>query len=135
MKEAELRAKVLKKMDDKFHVYVAQVGCWCPWNPNPDDIDVQEYAEDHLNTLVKNYKDNQDKKDEFFQMRKRELQAFGSKGDGASGSGEGSGEGSVPLVAEVSDAIQETTLSAGSNVMEATKTMFTEESPLTNSRV
>lgn len=74
LREAEVRAQVLKRLDDKFHVYVAQVGCWCPWSPNPDDISEQEYAETHLNTLMKNYKENQTKKDIFFEERKRELQ-------------------------------------------------------------
>lgn len=74
MREAEIRSQVLKKIDDKFNVYVAQVGCWCPWSPNPEDIEDQEYAETQLNTLMKQYKDNQDKKDVFFQERKRELQ-------------------------------------------------------------
>jgi hypothetical protein len=61
-------------MDDKFNVYVAQVGCWCHWSPSPEDIENQEYAESHLNTMMKQYKDNQDKKDAFYQERKRELQ-------------------------------------------------------------
>lgn len=74
LREAEIRAQVLKKMDDKFNVYVAQVGCWCPWSPSPEDIENQEYAETHLNTMMKQYKDNQDKKDIFYQERKRELQ-------------------------------------------------------------
>ena len=74
LKSAEIRAQVLKRIDDKFHVYVAQVGCWCPWSPNPDDVVEQEYAETQLNTLMKNYKENQDKKDMFFEERKRELQ-------------------------------------------------------------
>lgn len=73
MKEADIRAQVLKKIDDKFHVYVAEVGCWCPWSPNPDDIQNQEYAETHLNTLMKHYKTNQDKRDVFYQERKKEL--------------------------------------------------------------
>jgi hypothetical protein len=74
IREAEIRSQVLKKIDDKFNVYVAQVGCWCPWSPNPEDIEDQEYAETQLNTLMKQYKDNQDKKDVFFQERKREMQ-------------------------------------------------------------
>jgi len=74
LREAEIRAQVLKKMDDKFNVYVAQVGCWCPWSPSPEDIEHQEFAETHLNTMMKQYKDNQDKKDAFYQERKRELQ-------------------------------------------------------------
>lgn len=74
LKEAEIRAQVLKKIDDKFHVYVAEVGCWCPWSPNPDDIQNQEYAESHLNTLMKHYKNNQEKRDYFYQERKKEMQ-------------------------------------------------------------
>lgn len=74
LREAEIRSQVLKKLDDKFNVYVAQVGCWCPWSPNPEDIEQQEYAETQLNTMMKHYKDNQDKKDVFYQERKRDLQ-------------------------------------------------------------
>lgn len=79
IREAEIRAQVLKKLDDKFHVYVAQVGCWCPWSPNPDDIANQEYAETQLNTMMKNYKDNQETKDVFYQERKREMQFANTK--------------------------------------------------------
>lgn len=79
LKEAEVRAQVLKRIDDKFNVYVAEVGCWCPWSPNPDEIQDQEYAESHLNTLMKNYKENQDKRDYFYQERKRELQFANTK--------------------------------------------------------
>lgn len=81
LKEAEIRAQVLKRLDNKFHVYVAEVGCWCPWSPNPDDIGEQEYAESHLNTLMKNYKDNQNKKDVFFEERKKELQFTKTKNE------------------------------------------------------
>jgi hypothetical protein len=79
LKEAEVRAQVLKRMDDRFHVYVAEVGCWCPWSPNPDDIQNQEYAETELNTLMKGYKENQTKKDEFYHKRKDELAALKRK--------------------------------------------------------
>ena len=78
-REAEIRAQVLKKIDSKFNVYVAQVGCWCPWSPNPDEIDCQEYAETHLNSLMKNYKENQDKKDIFYEERKNELRVLKMK--------------------------------------------------------
>lgn len=74
LREAEIRAQVLKKIDDKFNVYVAQVGCWCPWSPNPDQIENQEYAETHLNSLMKNYKENQEKRDYFYHERKKDLQ-------------------------------------------------------------
>jgi hypothetical protein len=61
-REAEIRAKVLQKRDPKFHVYVGQVGYWLPWDPNPDEIEDQEYndagPEANLNRLAKQYKQN-----------------------------------------------------------------------------
>lgn len=61
-REAEIRARVLQKRDPKFHVYVGQVGYWLPWDPNPDEIEDQEYndagPEANLNRLAKQYKQN-----------------------------------------------------------------------------
>lgn len=70
--EAQNRASFLKKHDGKFNIYVAEVGCWCPWSPNPLEIQNQEYAETELNTLVKKYKENQLKQAEF-QKERQEL--------------------------------------------------------------
>jgi hypothetical protein len=81
MREAQIRAEVLKKLDGKFHVYVAEMGVWCPWSPNPDEIQNQEYNETQLNTLMKHYKENQTKKDVFYQERKNELQFMKVKKD------------------------------------------------------
>lgn len=72
MKEAQVRADVLKRMGDKFDIFVAQVGCWCPWSPNPESLSDQEYAETQLNTLMKKYKENMTLRDELFQQRKDE---------------------------------------------------------------
>jgi hypothetical protein len=73
IKEATMRADQLKRMDANFHVFVAEVGCWCPWSPNPDDIADQEFAETQLNTLMKKYKEGQEIKDELYRLRKDEL--------------------------------------------------------------
>lgn len=70
--EASHRAKSLQKLDPSFNVFVGQVGFWLPWDPSPTDITKQEYAEDQLNTLMKSYRDNESKKDEFFETQKRE---------------------------------------------------------------
>ena len=70
--EATNRAQVLKKSGDKFDIFVAQVGCWCPWSPNPSDLENQEYAETQLNTLMKGYHENNQKKDEYYEMRKKD---------------------------------------------------------------
>jgi Family of unknown function (DUF5832) len=70
--EASHRAKSLQKLDPSFNVFVGQMGFWLPWDPAASDISKQEYAEDQLNTLMKSYRDNESKKDEFFESQKRE---------------------------------------------------------------
>ena len=70
-KEADIRAQVLKRSGDKFNIYVAQVGCWCPWSPNPDDIANQEYSQSSLNTLMKQYNENVANKDNMYEIRKQ----------------------------------------------------------------
>ena len=70
-KEAEVRAKVLQKRDRSFNVYVGQVGYWLPWDPEPSNIADQEYAERELNELMKKYKENESKKDEYYEEMKR----------------------------------------------------------------
>ena len=76
-REAEVRAKVLQRMDKSFHVYVGQVGYWLPWDPDPDNIVNQEYGEKELNNLVKSYKDNESERDIYYQeqlnKRKEEI--------------------------------------------------------------
>jgi hypothetical protein len=70
--DAKIRAEVLKRMGDKFDIFVGQVGCWCPWSPNPEDLQDQEYAETELNTLMKKYKENMTLRDVEFEERKTE---------------------------------------------------------------
>jgi hypothetical protein len=70
--EAENRAKILQKTDRSFHVFVGQVGFWLPWDPNADKIGNEEYGEDQLNTLMKEYRANEVRKDMFYEERKRE---------------------------------------------------------------
>lgn len=72
LKEAQNRADFLKKGGDKFDIFVGQVGCWCPWSPNPHDMDDVQYAEAQLNTLMARYKENMAQKDAFFEQRKNE---------------------------------------------------------------
>lgn len=74
VREAEVRAEVLKRMDDNKHnIYIAQVGCWCPWSANPDEIQNGEYSETELNTLMKEYKKNCENKEIFYNERKKDL--------------------------------------------------------------
>jgi len=71
IEEAKKRSEFVKKFDSKFDIYICQVGCWIPWSPNPNDLAEQEYSETQLNTLMKQYKQNIDDKDEMFETRKR----------------------------------------------------------------
>ena len=73
IEEAKNRSEFIKKLDNKFNIYIAQVGCWCPWSPNPDCLENQEYAETQLNTLMKEYKKNMNDKDVVFENRKTNL--------------------------------------------------------------
>ena len=68
--EAIHRCKTLQKIDPSFNVYVGQVGFWLPWDPEPHDINDQEYADDQLNTLMKKYKENEKTRDELYQEHK-----------------------------------------------------------------
>ena len=72
VEEAKSRSEFLKKIDNKFDIFIGEVGCWCPWSPNPNDLQDQEYAETQLNTLMKKYKENMDSKDAVFEQRKQE---------------------------------------------------------------
>lgn len=57
LQEARFRAEELHKRDPHHNAYVCAVGSWCPWSPNPDDLNDSEYAETELNTLMKAYKE------------------------------------------------------------------------------
>lgn len=71
-REAEIRAKVLQRMDQTFDVFVGQVGYWLPWDPESSKVENQEYLNDNLNNLVKEYKSNEIKKDIFYQEQTRQ---------------------------------------------------------------
>ena len=64
--EATARAKKLQRNDPVHNIYVAQVGKWLAWDPNPHDVAEHEYAEDQLNDLMKSYKENEEARDQFF---------------------------------------------------------------------
>lgn len=88
--EAGARAKQLQKQDPYFNVYVGQVGFWLPWDPEPNEVADQEYAEDQLNTLMKSYKQNEQQKEALYEEEKRQRQV-GSKVGGTVKIGSGSG--------------------------------------------
>ena len=71
-KEAEVRCQVLQKIDSSHNVYLAPVGYWLPWDPDPNSIQDQVYLEDELNNLVKEYKNNETQMDEYYNLQTRE---------------------------------------------------------------
>jgi len=71
-KEADFRAKQLRSSDSSHHVFRGDVGAWLPWDPNPDDINEQDYANDQLNTLMKKKKENELKKNIHWEEEKRQ---------------------------------------------------------------
>ena len=70
--EAERRAKELQVKDRSFHIFVGQVGYWLPWDPNADRVEEEEYLEEELNTLMKEYRKNEVSRDIFYEEQKRE---------------------------------------------------------------
>jgi hypothetical protein len=73
VEQAQKRAEAIQKQDGRFHVFVAEVGCWCPWSPRVEDLEDAEYAETQLNTLVKKYKEGAEARDALYNARKERL--------------------------------------------------------------
>jgi hypothetical protein len=71
-REAEVRSKVLQRTDSRFDVFIGQVGYWLPLHPDVNRIQDQEYMNDDLNTLMKEYKKNEEKRDMFYEQQKQE---------------------------------------------------------------
>jgi hypothetical protein len=68
--EASAKAKKLQKSDPTFNIYAGKVGKWMAWEPDPNKVVEQEYANDQLNTLMKKYKENEDARDSFYSEQK-----------------------------------------------------------------
>ena len=69
--EAVARSKKLQRNDMIHNVFVGEVGKWLPWDPNPNAVAEQEYAEDQLNTLMKKYKENEAARDTFYSEQRK----------------------------------------------------------------
>lgn len=80
--EADAHAKKLRQLDSEFDIFVAEVGKWLPWYPDPTEIDM-EYAEEELNSLIKGHKEELYKSEAFYNERKKDLKkqamALGTK--------------------------------------------------------
>lgn len=73
--EAAARARRLQKTDKLFNIYAASVGKWTPWDPDPNKIANQEYAQEQLNTLMKKYNENNEARDQFYEEQKKQRMA------------------------------------------------------------
>jgi hypothetical protein len=85
-KEAEMRAKKLQREDVLHNIFVGEVGKWLPWDPSPNAIKEQEYAEDQLNELMKKYRENEEQKEKFYKdnkLQKPSKQIFGASDESA----------------------------------------------------
>jgi hypothetical protein len=63
---AKHRADVMKAHDPLFDVYVAEVGKWCPWQPDPESVTDVEYPDQQLNRLMHKYKEGIAERDDIF---------------------------------------------------------------------
>jgi hypothetical protein len=70
--QATARAQALHKKDPYFNVYVAEMGAWLPWDPEPEEVQDQQYSNEQLNKLMGAYRENAAKRDAFFEEEKRQ---------------------------------------------------------------
>lgn len=69
------KAKELQEIDPNFNVFVGEVGKWLPFDPDPESkyVKSNEYANEELNEVMKNYLVNQEKAKVFHEKRKFEM--------------------------------------------------------------
>jgi hypothetical protein len=77
-KEAELKAKKLQSKDKYHNIFMADMGKWTPWDPQPNEVADQEYNNDQLNNLMRKYKENEDSREKFFDERTKGGAAAGA---------------------------------------------------------
>lgn len=71
--EAVAMSKKLQRNDTIHSIFLGEVGKWLPWDPKPHQVQDQEYAEDQLNTLMKNYKNNEESREKFMSDQRNEM--------------------------------------------------------------
>lgn len=79
LEDARARAKDAQiNLEPAFHSFAVPVGYWCPWDPNADAVQDQEYMLPGLNDLVGGYNRNMQQRNEFFEKDKqRQVDAAG----------------------------------------------------------
>ena len=70
--EAEMRAKMLREIDDKHDIFVGPVGMWMPWDPEAYKTGKVEYMEEELNQLMSEKQKNESNAKTAFEQRVKE---------------------------------------------------------------
>jgi len=70
--EAELRAKMLREIDEKHDIFVGPVGMWMPWDPEAYKTGKVEYMEEELNQLMSEKNKNEFNAKTAFEQRVKE---------------------------------------------------------------
>ena len=105
--EASVRAKRLQKSDPNFNIYMGGVGKWMAWEPDPNKVVEQEYANDQLNNLMKKYRDNENDREQFYNDQKnsrvgtaktRDLDTVSAVSEAAAGAAAAAGATAEPTV-------------------------------------
>jgi hypothetical protein len=109
LKEAQRKAKVLQGRDPTFNVFVGAMGYWLPWDPNPDNVENQEFANQQLNEIVKKYKENKQSKDEVWENDVR-LRIEKTKADGLAGANAAAAAAAAAAPEELPELAQSTTV-------------------------
>jgi len=79
LKEAEARASLLQRQDRSHNIFLGQVGYWLPIDADPNSVPKSEYLESELNELMKSYKENEVKRDQFYSEQVGNYKASTSK--------------------------------------------------------
>ncbi len=94
-KEAEARAKKLQRSDPVHNILLGEVGKWLPWDPSPNGVKDQVYAEDQLNSLMQAYKKNEENVENFYRdkgLKKPAAKIHGATSDDTEGAEAAGGE-------------------------------------------
>ena len=72
LEDANELAKNLQRTDIYNHIYVASVGNWLKWDPDPTEIKDQIYENETLNSIFKNKEENSKNLDIFNEQQRTE---------------------------------------------------------------
>jgi hypothetical protein len=75
--EADTYVRRLMQYDNKFHVYVVEMGAWLVLPPNHDLIEDQQYQEGFLQDIMKGYAESQLGAQQLFEERKQAVMRDG----------------------------------------------------------